>query len=152
MASFLGEYHCKLDNKGRFMMPAGLRKQLDPSAHDQFVINRGYEGCLTLYPMNEWTSISDKLSNLNLFIAANRKFYRQFHNGAKQVGLDNNGRILIPKPLMKFAEIKKDIVLFAYADRVEVWDLAKYEAYMEETRSDVESLAEEVMGNMDADT
>ncbi len=151
MSGFLGEYNCKLDSKGRFLLPSGLRKQIDPSAHDQFVINRGYEGCLTLYPLNNWEVLSEKLNTLNLFVEANRRFYRQFHNGAKHVSLDNNGRILIPKSLVDYAGVQKEIVLFAYADRVEIWDNKSYNDYMEATREDVESLAEQVMGNLDKD-
>ena len=100
MASFIGEYACKLDTKGRFMLPAGLRKQLDPSAEERFVINRGFEGCLVLYPLNEWTTITEQLESLNLFVARNRRFYRQFHNGATPLNLDGTSRLLLPKPLM----------------------------------------------------
>jgi len=151
MTGFIGEYECKLDAKARFMLPSGLRKQLDPEANEQFVVNRGYEGCLTLYPSNEWEKTSARLGKLNLFIEKNRKFYRQFHNGAKQLALDGTGRLLIPKPLMSFATIAKEIVLFAYADRIEIWAKERYEQYMGETKSDFEELAEEVMGENNND-
>lgn len=146
MASFLGEFECKLDAKGRFMLPAGLKKQIDPAAQEKFVMNRGFEGCLVLYPQNEWDKITAEMKKLNLFVARNRKFYRQFHNGATPLGLDNTGRMLVPKNLMGFAGLAKDIVLFAYANRIEVWSKAKYDEVMNEGLEDFADLAEEVMG------
>ena len=131
------------------MLPAGLRKQLDPSAEERFVINRGFEGCLVLYPLNEWTAITAQLESLNLFVARNRRFYRQFHNGATPLNLDGNARLLLPKPLMTFAEISKEVILFAYSNRIEVWDKARYEAVMSEDIDDFADLAEEVMGASD---
>ena len=120
MASLVGEYHCKLDAKGRFLFPSGLRKQLDPTAQEAFMINRGFEKCLSLYPMNEWEKVSGKLEKLNLFNPDNRKFYRLFHNGAQTIGLDNAGRILVPKNLLSYAGVKKEAVLIAYGNRIEV--------------------------------
>ena len=128
------------------MLPSGLKKQLDPSAEERFVINRGFEGCLVLYPLNEWTAITAQLESLNLFVARNRRFYRQFHNGATPLNLDGNARLLLPKPLMTFAEISKEVILFAYSNRIEVWDKARYEAVMSEDLDDFADLAEEVMG------
>jgi MraZ protein len=149
MANFVGEYDCKLDAKGRFALPAGLRKQIDPVADDRFVVNRGFEGCLVLYPMNEWETETAKFEKLNLFVAKNRKFYRQFHNGATQMSMDSNARLLLPKQLMGAAEITKEIVLFAYANRIEIWDKAKYHQLMEDDAEDFEMLAEEVMGELE---
>ena len=82
------------------MFPAGLKKQLDPAAQERFVLNRGFEGCLVLYPMNEWKVETAQFEKLNLFVAKNRKFYRQFHNGATEVTMDSTGRLLVPKRLI----------------------------------------------------
>lgn len=149
MTSFLGEFECKLDSKSRFLLPAGLRKQIDPSAKEQFVLNRGFEGCLVLYPLNEWEKITSKLKNLNLFVAKNRAFYRQFHNGATAISLDSNARVLVPKSLMKFSGIDKEAVLFAYADRIEVWAKDKYEKVMDQDADAFAALAEDVMGGLE---
>lgn len=149
MSSLLGEYQCKVDAKGRFLLPSALKRQLDPAAKDQFVVNRGFEGCLVLYPMNEWEAETKRFESLNLFVAKNRKFYRQFHNGATQLGLDAVNRILLPKPLMSAVGITKDIVLFAYANRIEVWDQEKYNEVMNDGVDDFAQLAEDVMGEMD---
>lgn len=148
MASYIGEYECKLDAKGRFMLPSGLKKQIDSAAQEKFVINRGFEGCLVLYPMNEWEKETAKFEKLNLFVAKNRKFYRQFHNGATQLSLDASGRLLLPKTLSGTASIEKEIVLFAYANRIEVWAKDKYEEVMDEGMDDFADLAEDVMGQL----
>jgi len=151
MASLVGEYGCKLDAKGRFLFPAALRKQLDPGAQEAFMMNRGFEKCLSLYPMNEWEKVSARLEKLNLFKPANRKFFRLFHNGAQNLSLDNAGRILIPKTLMEYAGIKKEAVLIAYADRIEVWDKLAYENWLGDNTDDFADLADLVMGNSSED-
>lgn len=148
MASFIGEYNCKIDAKGRFAFPAGLKKQLDPAAQEKFVLNRGFEGCLVLYPQNEWEKETARFAKLNLFVAKNRKFYRQFHNGATEVSMDAAGRLLMPKQLAVFAGITKEIVLFAYANRIEVWDKEKYDQVMDDGVDDFADLAEDVMGQL----
>jgi len=130
------------------MVPAGLRRQLDPAANEQFVLNRGFEGCLVLYPMNEWEKITAELTKLNLFVAKSRKFYRQFHNGATSMELDGSGRLLLPKGLMTYGGIAKSIVLFAYANRIEIWDAERYEQVMSEDIDEFADLAEEVMGSI----
>lgn len=151
MANLVGEFDCKLDAKGRFLFPSALRKQLDPAAQESFMMNRGFEKCLTLYPMNEWESLSKKLSKLNLFKTENRKFYRFFHNGANSLNLDGSGRLLIPKGLMGYANIKKEIIVFAYADRIEIWDKEKYAEMMSDGVDDFADLAEQVMGSLEED-
>ena len=144
--SYLGEYICKLDAKGRLTVPSGLKKQLDNEGAAGFVINRGFEGCLGMYPDKDWQKVSDKLNQLNLFVAKNRNFVRKFQNGATKLNLDSNGRILLSKDLMAFAGISKEVVLFAYADRIEIWDKAKYDNLMDEEMTDFADLAEDVMG------
>ncbi len=146
MSNLVGEYECKLDTKGRFLFPAGLKRQLDPAALESFMLNRGFENCLTLYPLNEWDKLSARLRKLNLFVAKNREFMRKFHNGATPVKLDNNGRVLLPKNLMKDAGLQKELVLFAYADRIELWDKATYKNMISQAGDDFAALAEEVMG------
>ena len=151
MSGLVGEFECKLDAKGRFLFPSGLRKQLDPSALELFMVNKGFENCLTLYPMNEWEKVSTKISKLNLFKPKNRMFYRLFHQGAKQLALDKAGRILIPTALMEKIGLKKDIMLTAYNDRVEIWDRGEYLSIMNENISDFSDLADEVMGELGPD-
>ena len=151
MSGLVGEFECKLDAKGRFLFPSGLRKQLDPSAMEVFMVNKGFENCLTLYPMNEWEKVSAKLSKLNLFKPKNRMFYRLFHQGAKQLSLDNAGRILIPVALMERIGLKKEIMLTAYNDRIEIWDRQEYLSFMDDNMADFSDLADEVMGEIDTE-
>jgi MraZ protein len=148
MKSFIGEYDCKVDDKGRFALPAGVKRQVDPAAQETFVVNRGFESCLVVYPMNEWEKLMAKVrKRINLFEKKGRTFMRLFQNGATIVSLDSSGRILLPQTLMKYAGLKKDALLFAYADRMELWDKAKYEQEMNDGLVGFADLAEELLGN-----
>lgn len=146
MANFIGEFDCKLDAKGRLMLPSGLRKQLDPAAQERFVLNRGFEKCLVLYPKNEWEGISAEVNKLNQYVKKNREFIRYFYRGASELELDTTGRILLPKRLLDYAGAEKEVVLFAYSNRIEVWDKNTYENLLTDEPDDFADLAEEVMG------
>ena len=149
MAGLVGEFEVKLDGKGRFLFPSGLRKQLPASSQRDFMLNKGYEDCLTLYPLPEWEQISVKLSKMNLFKPNNRMFYRLFHQGAKQVALDNAGRILIPTSHMERVGLVSEVMLIAYNDRIEIWDKSKYFKVIEGNMANFADLADEVMGDLD---
>lgn len=149
MFGLVGEYEVKLDAKGRFLFPSHLRRQLSPSAQENFMLNKGFEDCLTLYPMNEWEKLSTKLSKLNLFKPQNRMFYRLFHQGAKQVALDSAGRVLIPTAHMERVGLDKEAMVIAYNDRIEIWDRTKYFEMIESNMSDFADLANDVMGGLD---
>ncbi len=151
MAGLVGEYEVKLDVKGRFLFPSSLRKQLSPAAQENFMLNKGFEDCLTLYPMNEWEKLSEKLSKMNLFKPKNRMFYRLFHQGAKALALDSAGRILIPVTHMERVGLNKDVMLIAYNDRIEIWDKTKYFELIEGNMTDFADLADEVMGDLGND-
>lgn len=149
MAGLVGEYEVKLDAKGRFLFPSGLRKQLPPAADRDFMLNKGFEDCLTLFPLVEWDRVSEKLSKMNLFKPKNRMFYRLFHQGAKLISLDNAGRILIPSTHMERVGLNQEAMLIAYNDRIEIWDKAKYFEMIEASMADFADLADEVMGDLD---
>ena len=129
------------------MIPSGLRKQLDPAAQERFVLNRGFEKCLVLYPKNEWEHISAEVNKLNQYVKKNREFVRYFYRGASELGLDTTGRILFPKRMLDYAAVEKDVVLFAYSNRIEVWDKSTYDGLLTDEPDDFAALAEEVMGN-----
>lgn len=151
MKSFIGEYDCKVDEKGRFVLPSGIKKQLDPAAQETFVLNRGFEKCLVLYPMNEWEKLMARVrKKVNLFEKKGRMFMRLFQNGATILSLDSSGRLLIPSALMKYGNLKKDVLLFAYADRMEIWDKASYEQEMSASLNDFADLAEDLLGDPEA--
>lgn len=147
MSNFIGEFDCKVDVKGRFLLPSGLKKQISPDAKEKFVVNRGFEKHLTLYPWNEWQKISAEVNKLNLFVKKNRVFHRMFNNGATELELDATSRLLLPKSLMDYAGIDKDIVLFAYSNRIEIWSTAEYNKMLNDDSVDFGSLAEDVMGD-----
>jgi len=144
--NLIGEFEIKLDQKGRVILPANLKKQISPEAKDLFVINRGFENCLVLYPMNEWKSISAEINRLNLYNRKNRNFVRYFYRGATELALDGSNRLLLPKTLMSYAGITKEVILFAFSNRIEVWAKDKYEQLMTDEPEDFAALAEEVMG------
>ena len=145
--NLIGEFECRLDDKSRIILPAVLKKQISPEAHDRFVINRGFEGCLVLYPQNVWEETTARINKLNLFIKDNRQFVRAFNNGATPLSLDSQNRLLLPKPLLGYASIDREIILFAYSDRIEVWNKKTYMELVSNEPGDFAQLAEKVMGN-----
>ncbi|MFN4007424.1 MAG: division/cell wall cluster transcriptional repressor MraZ [Chitinophagaceae bacterium] len=143
---FLGEYESTVDSKGRFLLPAGFKKQL-PSGETRFVISRGFEECLTLYPMQVWQPLHARISNLNQFDPKVRQFQRQFLGGATEVELDSAGRLLLPASLKSHAKLEKDITLVAQGDKLEIWDTANYKKLFDSFDANAFSvLANEVMG------
>jgi MraZ protein len=148
MTSFLGEFDCKLDAKGRMMLPMGLRKQVHPDSLEKFVVNRGFESCLALYPLNEWQKISAEINQLNQFVKKNREFARYFYRGATELELDATGRLLLPKRLMEYAGIDKEVILSAWSNKIEVWAPEKFETLLKNEPDDFSALAEEVMGKI----
>lgn len=152
MVNLIGTYECKADSKGRLMVPAALKKQLLPLLQDGFVIKRSvFEPCLELYPMEEWNAMMAKVNKLNRFRKKNNDFIRRFTAGVKTVEVDANGRLLIPKDLLGFAGITKEIVLNSAINIVEIWDKDKYETAIEDATGDFADLAEEVMGQDEDD-
>ncbi len=128
---FLGEYEATLDSKGRFLLPVGFKKQLPEEDGARFVINRGFEKCLSLYPMTSWEPIFNEISKLNDFDPKVREFRRHFLNGATVMELDSAGRILLPKNLQEHAGLQKDIVLVSAINKIEIWDKSKYQQLFE---------------------
>jgi MraZ protein len=149
MIGFLGEYEATLDTKGRFLLPAGFKKQLPQDAATQFVLNRGFEKCLTLYPIQSWEPIFSEISKLNDFDPKVREFRRYFLNGATQLELDSAGRLLLPKNLSEHAGLEKDIVLVSAVNKIEIWDKNKYTQFFETfTPQSFSDLANEVMNKV----
>jgi MraZ protein len=145
MTGFHGEYEATVDAKGRFLLPGGLKKQL-PEGESRFILSRGFEKCLTLYPLKSWELIIAKISQLNDFDPKVRQFRRQFLGGATEIELDNAGRMLLPASLKEFAGLGKDIILAAAMDRFEIWDAGKYKQLFEDFSPEAfSSLAQEVM-------
>ena len=151
MKTLIGTYECKVDAKGRLMLPTSLKKQLG-SLEEGFVLKRSvFQPCLELFPMSEWNKMMLKINKLNRFIKKNNDFIRRFTAGVKMVDIDATGRLLIPKDLVVFATIEKDIVLNSAINIIEIWDKDNYENAIENATDDFADLAEEVMGNFNDD-
>ena len=152
VVNLIGTYECKVDAKGRLMVPAPLKKQLVPVLQEGFVLKRSvFQECLELYPMEEWNKLMARMNKLNRFKKKNADFIRRFTAGVRTVEVDTNGRLLIPKDLVSFAAIDKEIVLSAAINIIEIWDKQKYENSIDESTDDFADLAEEVMGNDEDD-
>jgi MraZ protein len=148
MTSLIGEFDCKVDAKGRIMFPVNLRKQLEGSFDKGFVINRNlHQKCLVLYPVSEWQKLNKKLSKLNRLIKANDVFVRKFTGGATSCEADTTGRILLPKALTDYAEIKTDIKVLGSNNVIEIWDRKMYEDFLNQDVN-IEKLAEDVLGGL----
>ena len=152
MNTIIGTYECKIDAKGRVLLPAPLKKQLTDSLNDGFVLKRSvFQPCLELYPMAEWSLMMQKINKLNRFVKKNNDFIRRFTAGVKVVEIDNLGRLLIPKDLTAFGNISKDLVLSSAVNIVEIWDKDLYEKSISGDDVDFADLAEDVMGNINDD-
>lgn len=146
MLSLLGEYEIAIDAKGRFPLPSGFRKQMPEGEGSQFVLARGMEKCLVLYPLQTWNLQNEQLSKLNPYNPDVRKLRRLLHNGALPVDVDGAGRILINKGMQEYAEITKEITFSAQGDRIEIWDRNTYQQYLLENAGDLSALASQVTG------
>ncbi|HLS94928.1 MraZ protein [Sphingobacterium allocomposti] len=150
MNFLIGEYECKLDTKGRMVVPAGLKRQLPDVEREGLVVNRGFERNLVIYTRTEWNKILKQLSRLNQFQTKNREFVRKFMSGATELMLDSAGRVLLPKSLLEYAEIGSELVLACNLEKIEVWSKPKYEEQMVAlSEEDFSDLAEQVMGGFD---
>lgn len=144
MHHLLGEYEVAIDAKGRFLVPAGFRKQLPEEAAGKFVINRGFENCLSLYPVPVWEALSEKINKLNELKPSVRNFKRLFLNGATLIEVDSAGRLLLPKSLQAYAGIKKEMVFSAQGSKVELWDKDTYYEYIRQQSENFSDLAAEI--------
>lgn len=132
------------------MLPAAIKKQLLPALQNGFVLKRAvFQPCLELYPIVEWEALMQKMNKLNRFKKKNNDFIRRFTAGVKMVEVDTAGRLLIPKDLMAFSGISKEIVVSSAINIVEIWDKDKYEQAIDDAADDFADLAEEVMGQDD---
>ena len=152
MISFIGTYECKADAKGRVMIPVSLKNQMAPLLNKGFVIKRSvFQSCLELYPMDEWNLLMQKMNKKNRFRKKNNDFIRRFSAGVKPVEIDSTGRLLIPKNLISKAGISKEVVLSSAINIIEIWDKESYEQVLEDTAENFAELAEEVMGDDEAE-
>jgi len=143
----IGTYECKIDVKGRLLIPSAFKKQLAPVIPKGFVLKRAvFQNCLEMYPLEQWEELIKKVNSLNRFKKKNNDFIRRFTAGVKFIELDSNGRLLIPRDLIEFSNIKREVTLSTSVNIIEIWDKSSYEKAIADSRDDFAQLAEEVMG------
>jgi MraZ protein len=149
MTNYIGEFDCKVDAKGRMILPAGLLRQIGSKEKLGFAINRSvFQKCLVLYTLDAYNEILNDLNKLNKFRKENDEFIRRYTNGAVMLEMDSANRILFPKRLIEYADIKNEVVLTASLNKVEIWAADRFNEIMNSYDPDsFAELAEKVMGS-----
>ena len=142
MSLFTGEYECKLDAKGRLVLPAKIKARLPESSGNQVVVMQGMEPCLVLYSAVEYKKIYSRIASLNEFNPEFRQLQRNFFRRVAEIDLDSAGRLLVPKPMIKYANLEKEIVLVGMGNRVEIWNTGQYEDFLIEDSNKFSELAQ----------
>ncbi|WP_353892212.1 division/cell wall cluster transcriptional repressor MraZ [Proteinivorax hydrogeniformans] len=137
---FLGEFFHNLDGKGRVIIPAKFREGLGKG----FIITRGLDNCLFVYPKDEWANMEEKLKSLPFTQGDARAFVRFLFSGATECEIDKQGRVLIPQTLRRYANIEKEAVIIGVSNRVEVWSKEKWEKYSQQAEQSFDQIAEEI--------
>jgi MraZ protein len=145
MTFFTSEYESKLDAKGRLVLPSRIKAQLPEGDGNELVIRRGFEPCLIVYPMVEFKKVFSKISGLSEFNEEYRKLQRNFLSGVVTVELDSNGRFLIPKNMLAYAQIDKDVTLVGLGSKVELWNPSTYEKHQINDPGELSKLAEKYL-------
>jgi MraZ protein len=149
MLTFTGDYSCRLDEKGRVLLPAAFIKQMASSMQEKFVLKKDiFESCLVLYPMVEWERQTQILrQNTNPYNREHNQFLRGFFKGTADVMLDSSNRLLIPRRLLEEIGADREIVMAGHLDRIEIWSRQAYES-IESGGDNIARLAEKIMGNL----
>ncbi|RMD50213.1 MAG: division/cell wall cluster transcriptional repressor MraZ [Ignavibacteria bacterium] len=143
---FIGSFTYNLDSKGRIAIPAKLRKSLKPEANETFIMTIGTAKCIDVYPLDQWDELATKkLENLNTFDPKEAMFIRMFLQQAWEDKLDTQSRLLVPKNLIEYAEIEKEVFILGALKKIELWNPANYEKYIEENKALYSEIASEVM-------
>jgi len=152
MSSFIGDYNCKVDAKGRLILPSAFKKQVSSGAQEQFVVKKDiYEDCLVLYPMDEWTRMVEILrKKLNPYNKAHKQFLRGFYMDTAELTLDSNNRLTIPKKVLSKISVEKELKLVAQDDKIEIWNPETYDKNFDEAQ--FQELAEDIFGQVDSET
>jgi MraZ protein len=144
MASFLGTYKHSIDHKGRVSIPSRFRRSLSGDAEETFVILRGLESCVALYPLDEWRRMEERLRSRTYYDESNRRFQRRMLQHASHGALDAQGRVAIPPALLEHASLKKEAVVSGALDHIEIWDPEQYERYLGSSERSFEDMAGDV--------
>jgi MraZ protein len=144
MASFKGTYTSTLDGKRRLKLPKKLREAVSPSSNDHFVMGPGYDGCVFLFPAEEWAKQEEKLKNLQVDLGEHRFLERVFGPESEDARLDRVGRLTIPQRLLDLSGIKKDVLILGVLSRIELWAPEVYRKYREQFKQSFEEVAEKI--------
>jgi MraZ protein len=142
---FKGQFTYSLDSKGRVSIPAKLRKFVASEANDTFVMTKGINSCIDVYPLNQWQIIEDKLEDLNNFDAKNQLFVRMILQFATEDKMDQQSRILVPQDLLSYAKIEKEVLILGALKKIELWNPKVYNEYLNSIPETYEQIAAEVM-------
>jgi MraZ protein len=147
MATFIGDYTCKVDVKGRIILPMAFKKQMPTDAQDRFVVRKDiFENCLVLYAIEDWNRQLEKIrKRINQYNREQNMFLRNFFKGTAELSLDNNNRMLVPKRLMDLIGADRDVVLAGQDGRIEIWAADIYNK-IDMPSEDFANLAEKLMG------
>jgi MraZ protein len=145
MTFFTSEFESKLDAKGRLVLPSRIKSQLPEGDSQELVIRRGFEPCLIVYPMVEFKKVFSKISGLSEFNEEYRKLQRNFLSGVVTVELDANGRFLIPKNMLTYAQLEKEVLLVGTGSKVEIWNRSVYEKHLIQDPGELSKLAEKYL-------
>jgi MraZ protein len=145
MSSFKGSYSYAVDEKGRVNLPAKLRKYVSPESNDTFVVTRGFEKCLFVYPVDEWNRLEANLRNLSSYDPEHRMFMRALLEFASECQLDGQARLSISPELRQYAKLKDEVRIIGTLDKIELWDPAVYEEYKKSQSESYENIAAKVM-------
>lgn len=146
MTFFTSEFECKLDAKGRLVLPSRIKAQLPEDGGQELVIRKGFEPCLILYPMVEFKKVFSKISGLSEFNEEYRILQRSFLSGVVTVELDSNGRLLIPRNMLTYAQLDKEALLVGTGSKVEVWNPTVYEKNQIKDPGELSKLAGKYLG------
>lgn len=146
MYQLTGEHECKIDAKGRIKIPSSLAQELGFDTL-RFTINRGFEKHLMLYPQAVWEKKTNEINQLSIYKSKQRQAIRYFYRGASKVTMDNQGRLLLPKSLIEYAGIEKEVILFAYQEQIEVWSKKEYQKMCDMEPEDFAEIADEIFGD-----
>ena len=135
---FMGEYHHTIDEKGRIIIPSKFREVLG----EKFIITRGIENCLFVYPMQAWEKITDKLEKLPFTKKDARQFIRFFLSGATTAEFDKQGRVNITSPLISYAKLEKECIIIGTGDRLEIWSEKDWNDFFESASNNMSDIAE----------
>lgn len=148
---FSGEYEGKIDAKHRLVLPARIKSQLPSEAANNIALARGFEPCLVMYPVTAWKMMLSKVMALSEFNEEYRQLQRNFFRGHTETELDAMGRFIVPKTLLKHAQIDKDVVIVGVGNRIEMWNPDLYETYLIMDRAAFSKLAQKHLGKDDRD-